>query len=166
MSYQNDPGHGAVIVQETPVPSGGTARVVLETFSFHEIRDDRSIIPPDRATHLYRIFDWFGSGPSAPSGGVDIQAAVTCLEQNYPNPFNPSTTIAFSLGAETRVSLKIYDVAGRLVRTLVDEKRKAAPYREVWDGLTDTGAAAASGIYIYVLKTERYRESRKMLLIK
>ena len=93
------------------------------------------------------------------------------LSQNYPNPFNPTTTINFQIpkleGAqEISTSLKIYDIRGRLIRTLLDEKRSPGFYSEFWDGMSDNGVKVSSGIYFYGLKTESYVSSRKMIIIK
>ena len=93
------------------------------------------------------------------------------LSQNYPNPFNPTTTINFQIpvldGAQDiSTSLKIYDIRGRLIRTLLDEKRSPGFYFEFWDGMSDNGDKVSSGIYFYGLKTESYVSSRKMIIIK
>jgi hypothetical protein len=69
------------------------------------------------------------------------------LEQNYPNPFNPVTVIRYSLPAESRVRLGIYDVLGRRVKALVDEVEEAGFRSVEWNALSDAGAAAASGTY-------------------
>ena len=83
------------------------------------------------------------------------------LNQNYPNPFNPSTTISYILAETTQVSLKVYDVLGKEVTTLVDEEKVSGQY-EV--NFTDTNLS--SGIYYYTLKTDGNVLTRKMLLIK
>lgn len=83
------------------------------------------------------------------------------LSQNYPNPFNPSTTIRFNLPGATDVRLAVYNIAGRMVRLLVDERRDA--------GIHDVSLNAddlTTGLYIYRLETERFQESRKMMIIK
>ena len=88
------------------------------------------------------------------------------LAQNYPNPFNPSTTIAFTLAAETHVEVTIYDAAGTRIRTLVNERRAGGEYRVPWDGRTDRGVVAASGVYFYRLKTRDVTETRRMVLLR
>ena len=92
----------------------------------------------------------------------------TQLAQNYPNPFNPSTTIRYTVGVPGRVTLRIYDVAGRLVRTLVDQRHSAVTtwYAVNWDGRNDTGAPVSSGIYFYRLEATRFSETRKMVLLR
>lgn len=91
---------------------------------------------------------------------------VTFLAQSAPNPFNPSTAIGYGLAARGNVTLAIYDVMGRLVRTLVDEPRIAGRYTEVWDGRDAGGCAVASGVYFYRLRLGSFNESKKMVLAR
>jgi len=88
------------------------------------------------------------------------------LEQNYPNPFNPSTSIRFSLPNDEFVTLRIYNVLGHEIRTLVNEKRTAGSYQVVWDGLNKFGHQASTGLYIYRLQVGNEVISRKMNFIK
>lgn len=88
------------------------------------------------------------------------------LEQNFPNPFNPETSIRYQLPVETRVQLRIFDVLGRTVRTIVQEEQPAGTYTVIWDGRTDHGTSAASGLYFYRLQTGEFEHVAKMLLIK
>ena len=68
---------------------------------------------------------------------------------NYPNPFNPSTTIKLTLPRTGDVSMKVFNVRGELVRTLVDGRLEAGVHDIVWDGTTDKGNQAASGVYFF-----------------
>ncbi len=83
------------------------------------------------------------------------------LYQNYPNPFNPTTNIKFDLPKSGNVSLKLYDMLGNEVQTLVDGNQQAGVYN-----ITVNGANLASGVYFYTLKTDSYVETKKMALIK
>ncbi len=83
------------------------------------------------------------------------------LEQNYPNPFNPTTTIRYQLPAASHVTLKVYDMLGRLVETLVDAKQNTGYYN-----VTFNANKFASGVYIYELRTDRNSSFKKMLLLK
>jgi len=98
------------------------------------------------------------------------QAAVLpgpVLHQNHPNPFNPATTIAFDLVESGPVDLRIYDVAGHLVRHLVQNQvLPAGPGRVVWRGNDDTGAAVATGVYLYRLKSAGSERVRRMVLLR
>lgn len=88
------------------------------------------------------------------------------LRQNYPNPFNPTTTVAFDLPWAGEVSLIVYDVGGRRVRTLVSGYRGAGAYAIDWDGTNDDGARVASGVYLYRLVAGSQVQTRKMVLLK
>jgi hypothetical protein len=83
------------------------------------------------------------------------------LEQNYPNPFNPSTTINFTLHVSTHVTLKIFDMLGREVTTLLDEPMNGGLHAHYWDAST-----YPSGVYFYQLKTNENVQVRKMILVK
>jgi len=96
------------------------------------------------------------------------------LSQNYPNPLraqplNPTTTIRFSLPAgvleETRVQLRLYDLLGKLVRVLVDEKMFPGQYAATWDGRDDRGEQVSSGIYIYQLLTGEFNQTKRMVIL-
>ena len=101
---------------------------------------------------------------------VEIEGAGvperSALSQNYPNPFNPNTTIEYSLDRTEPVQVAIFDALGQKVRTLVDAHQRAGYYRLQWDGQTDSGKSAASGVYIYRLQTPSHRESRQLTLLK
>jgi hypothetical protein len=90
----------------------------------------------------------------------------TRLEQNAPNPFNPSTRIVFDIDKSAFVSLKIYDVSGKLVRVLVEETRPPRQYEERWDGKDSRGRAVTSGVYFYRLETGGSTHTRKMVFLK
>jgi hypothetical protein len=109
--------------------------------------------------------DSIGSGDIVGIEIPDIPSA-TYLDQNYPNPFNPTTTIQYGLKQSTGVNLKIYNVAGQLVRELVNRPRGPGHYKAVWDGRDDAGRPAASGVYFYRLKTGDFEQTRKMILTR
>jgi hypothetical protein len=103
-------------------------------------------------------------GASDPA--VDAVPAVSALHQNVPNPFNPTTMIAFDVAVAGRVQLRIYDVSGKLVRTLVDESRLAGRYAETWTGIDALGTRVASGVYFSRLDAEGFAATRKMVLLQ
>jgi hypothetical protein len=83
------------------------------------------------------------------------------LEQNYPNPFNPSTSISFTLPSKSFVSLKVFDLLGREVATLVNEQKPAGTYTQKWNA-----ANVSSGIYFYRLQADKFTETKKLVLLK
>ena len=88
------------------------------------------------------------------------------LSQNYPNPFNPNTHIRFAIGKKENVSLEVYDMTGRLVKTLISRAMPAGEYTVEWNGTDVAGKTVASGIYIYKLKTPAFQKSIKMVFLK
>jgi subtilisin-like proprotein convertase family protein len=97
---------------------------------------------------------------------VSTPKMVVALYDNYPNPFNPITNIKFDLPKAGRVRLDIFDVSGRLVRTLVDENRVAASHSVTWDGTDNRGGKVASGAYYYRLQAGGRVITHKMMLVK
>jgi len=88
------------------------------------------------------------------------------LSQNYPNPFNSKTIIEYQLLNPSEVTIKIYNIAGQLVRALVDEKQPAGYYSVHWDGKGQNGADLSSGVYICRLQSKKFFKTCKMLLVQ
>jgi len=101
-----------------------------------------------------------------PLSNPDAQPRGYVLSQNYPNPFNPSTTISYDLPISGPVEMTIYNVRGQMVRTLIDEDQSAGSHSIQWDGRTDRGQLASSGIYFYRLRSGDWSHTRKMVLMK
>jgi hypothetical protein len=92
--------------------------------------------------------------------------AVPSLHQNYPNPFNPATTIRYDLTQDGPVSLKIYNVLGQEVMTLIDDPRPAGFWSVEWDGRDTAGNSVASGVYIYRLEAAGFSGSKKLVIVR
>jgi hypothetical protein len=130
--------------------------------------------PPDSAFYVVSAIDSDGyqGGYSneafvgAATGAGGSVAYQNRLYQNVPNPFNPSTRIRYELREPARVTLSVFDVAGRLVRRLVSEDRPGGVHTVAWDGISDGGARVSSGVYFYKLETPGFVQTRKMLLLK
>jgi hypothetical protein len=98
-----------------------------------------------------------------PLVGIDEQTNQPLtfnLEQNYPNPFNPTTTIKFSIPKQSYVTLKVYDILGREVATLINEEKLAGNYEVKFN------KQLSSGIYFYQLKAGNFTATKKLLLLK
>ena len=91
---------------------------------------------------------------------------VTKLYQNFPNPFNPVTRIRYQTATRGRVSLKVFDVTGRLVKTLVDCVKGPGYHQIDWNGRNNRGAQVASGVYFYRLDTPRYNRALKLVILR
>ena len=101
---------------------------------------------------------------------VEIPADYT-LYANYPNPFNPETIISYELPEEADVALRIFNVRGQLISTLVDRHEAAGTYNVSWNGKDSNGNSVAGGLYIYKIiatnaDNESFTMSRKMTLLK
>ena len=88
------------------------------------------------------------------------------LQQNYPNPFNPETVIKFSLSEDSRVTLRVYNVLGQVVTTLVDEQKSAGEYSVLWNGKNEQDRPVTSGVYFYRIKAGDYESVRRMTLLR
>jgi hypothetical protein len=130
--------------------SGITAPVILERAVLRDL-DNRS----DEVTMA--------------GGGGETRTIPTesALYQNHPNPFNPSTTIGYDVPVGSgQVTLRIYDIRGTHIRTLVNETPPGGRHTVEWDGRDNRGQTVSSGIYFYRLKAKGFVETRKMLLMK
>ncbi len=116
-----------------------------------------AIMPPSVTAEYYHFTT------EIPVVGVDdnIIANNFNLEQNYPNPFNPSTTINYTLAERSAVTLKVYDVIGNEVATLVNSTQEAGKHNVKFDA-----SKLSSGLYIYTINTGNFTSSRKMMLLK
>lgn len=112
----------------------------------------------------------FHVGPIPPTGVTSIADKTIpedyVLNQNYPNPFNPSTKITFRIPQPEDVEIKIFNIRGREVRSLINSRLIAGEHSIVWDGKNNLGVNVASGVYIYQLRAGSYQQSRKMNLIR
>jgi hypothetical protein len=91
---------------------------------------------------------------------------TTALLCNYPNPFNPATTLTFDVAAAGRVSIQIYDVTGRLIKTLVDARIEPGRHQAQWNGKNENGATMSSGVYLYRMRAAGYEATKKMVLLR
>jgi hypothetical protein len=135
----------------------GVNRVVYLGFGLEQI-DDSAV----RDTILTRSVRWLMDDVVLNTpGGEEIVLRSFNLSQNYPNPFNPSTTINYSIPEESQVSLKIYDIMGREVAKVVNERQTAGSHYIQFDA-----SSLASGTYFYKLTAGEFVSVRKMTLLK
>ena len=113
--------------------------------------------------------------PSAVITGIEQLKEITIPEtfslyQNYPNPFNPNTTIQFEIPftekQKVNVELRIYNLQGELIRTLVNEEKSPGIYRVLWNGDDQFGEKVVSGIYLYRINIGEFSAVKKMILVK
>ena len=133
------------------------------TQPMHYLFTDRNLTA---GSYSYRLKQTDRSGAITYSQTVQVEVGsaprVFTLSQNYPNPFNPTTTLEFTLAKDGRVTLKVYDILGREVATLLDENRKAGVYQQaVFDA-----SRYSSGVYLAVLQSGGKQLLKKMVLLK
>ena len=97
---------------------------------------------------------------------TNVQLKEFSLDQNYPNPFNPSTNIQYQVSNISHVTLKVYDILGNEVATLVNEEKPAGSYEVDFSVGRDSSPAITSGIYFYKLQSGSYNQTKKMILLK
>jgi hypothetical protein len=146
---------------------GDDYQVYFFDFPLYYIKEEQSI------PLLHKMLEEFGFSPTEVDEEFVSVPEGFSLGRNYPNPFNPSTTIPFrvkslefGVGRPVHTTLKIYNILGQLVRTLVDEDKLPGRYNIVWDGKDNSGKDVGSGIYFYQLKTKDYTETKKMVLLR
>jgi len=161
-------GKTYTLSQASSNSAGATTRVILSGFSYHYIRDAAAGFPPVRVVHLFDILTWLGHGLPTPTAVEPTPELADYLGSAYPNPFNPTTTIRYGIRGRTHVSLKIYNAAGQLVKTLVNRVQAPRPegFEVKWDGDSNAGVKVASGVYFYRLLTREFEQTKKMVLLK
>jgi len=139
------------------------------------VRNEWSVVVDQQGVIRYKAF---GVNVTAINAVIDNLLTMTGVEeepatprdfelkQNFPNPFNPATSIAFTIPAAQKVSLKIYDGQSRLVQTLIDAPFAAGRHIVEWNGRNQQNEAAASGVYFYILQSGSFREMKKMILLR
>jgi hypothetical protein len=144
-----------------------TVKTVTDGFDALAIRDNEPGYPYDLVDHVADILAWFGHSVAQTDVATPLLQKNE-LAQNYPNPFNPSTTILFQIGEPGMVSIKIYDVAGRLIDTLINEEMSPSQggHEVRWSGTDQFGNNVASGVYLYRLTTNSFQQTRKLVLLK
>lgn len=143
------------------VPGAGTTTEPHDyTFLDHDV-------PPGR--YLYRLnqIDTNGSFSYSEPIAITVNAPGTfTLGQNYPNPFNLKTRIPYQVPRRSRVVIKIYNIVGQVIKTLVDDQKGAGYFTAPWDGRDEKGREVTSGVYFYQMKAGDFCHMRKMILLQ
>ncbi len=147
----------------------GDDRVITMPYDFMFINTDTNHPAPGgvatRVNVLEDILHYF-EFPSIIFPPTGVPEADKFFASNFPNPFNPNTKIEFNLPKAGHLSLKIYNVRGELVRTLIDEPRSAGADHIIWDGTNDQGSNVSSGVYFYEARTAGEVKVNKMALVR
>jgi hypothetical protein len=129
-----------------------------------QIRDsDHFVIA---ATHGRGLFSTTGFSAQASVQEELLTPEKFILHQNYPNPFNPTTTIKYELFQSSQVTISVYDILGRFVKTLVNRTQDPGVKTIQWDATNEQGNRVSAGVYIYKLKAGNFIETKEMVLLK
>jgi hypothetical protein len=145
---------------DNDTPGNNTAREGIMCYS--SLANDNSHVDPWRWSYT-----WLGNKSSTDGVGDEPTiAGVYDLKQNYPNPFNPSTIIKYALAKSGTVTVRVYDVIGREVATLVNGEVQAAGEHQVTFSSASLRNGASSGVYFYRIESGSFRDVKKMMLVK
>ena len=132
----------------------GTGMIQLDLFDLNNINE-----------HIFVDLNIY-TGTAAGVGDYRLVPKQIILYPSFPNPFNPVTTLRYYLPEDAMVNINIYDMMGRLVRTMVNSQQNAG-YRSIrWNATNDAGEPMSAGLYLYMIKADEFRQTRKMVLLK
>jgi hypothetical protein len=163
---RSEAGGQYVRVNEQLIPGHGTS----------ETRHEYSYVDQgltNGVAYSYRVVDVDLAGTQTAHGPITVTPQASAgvpteyaLSQNYPNPFNAQTTISYAIPQDSQVSMKLFNILGEEVRTLVDGHQKANTYQVTWDGKDADGRSVASGVYFCTLKAGEFSQTTKMVFLK
>ena len=167
--FRNWPEEGRISVVNAIINAGSVSgEGALVTFTFKVLREFEDNARFQIAQGVVFDADQL-QNPVVSLGALDVQSTPTefALHQNYPNPFNPQTNIPYDLAESGDVVLRIYNLLGQEVRTLVRERRQAGRYTVQWSGTDDRGVSVSSGIYFYQVSVAgQFQDARRLMLLK
>ena len=137
----------------------GTYTITCSAEGYADYQQEDILITADETITMNFLMDVLGNQD-------DSLPVTTRLKGNYPNPFNPETTLNFDIKERTMGTLKIFNIKGQLVRSLINEPINSGPHSIIWDGADNHGNSVSSGIYYYRLKAGEYRAIKSMVLMK
>jgi len=163
--------YGGVIVgvPEMPITNIHLKNVSISSSAGIQVRNasvDTSNVNVKASTGSAYILEVSGTVGSVTFVKNEITPSGYTLDQNYPNPFNPTTQIRFSLPKESIVTIKIYNMLGKEIKTLISGEEGAGEHSIAWNGMNDRGIQAASGTYFYRIDTGNFSQVKKMIFLK
>ena len=167
--FKNWPEEGRVSVVNAIIESGSVSgEGALVTFTFKVLSEFQENARFEIARGVVFDADQL-QNPVVTLGALDVQSTPTefALHQNYPNPFNPQTNIPYDLAEGGDVVLRIYNLLGQEVRTLVRERQAPGRYTVQWSGMDDRGVSVSSGIYFYQVSVAgKFQDAKRLMLLK
>ena len=173
-SYQNFPYISQDSIHSTPaigdLDNDGDYELIIGTAVNLKVLDILDIGGDQYSWKAYR-------GNSHRDGYYDVSLSYLAMDKNmtptefslgnnYPNPFNPVTNITYGLPEDMRVMITVYDIKGRVVKTLVDSKQSAGHNSIFWNGTNDFGAPVSTGLYFYRIQSSNFSQTKKMIFLK
>ncbi len=145
-----------------------SSHVVFCGFGFNNIEEggERLNLTNSIVKNYFREANCYVATGVEDGAGAEAPPIGNALRQNMPNPFNPETAIRYSVARTGKVAIRIYNVGGALVRTLVDRVQPAGEHMERWNGTDDHGRPLPSGAYFYRLESDGFQDSRKLILLR
>ncbi len=164
----NGESYYAAVQSDTVNGNGAPVHTMWFGFSFMYIRDGSLAAPIIRNHLMADVLEWWRAGPGHKDDytGDGTPVPANFMGQNFPNPFNPVTTIRFGVKVRGPVELKIYNVEGKLVATLLDDVLDAGAYDIPWSGRNDNGSNVASGVYFYRIAAGDFVQTKKMVVLR
>ena len=145
----------------------GQSRYVLDLGAGRRLVPGQKLEVEAGAARRLKVIVGTESYAEAESEGIELEAFTNELRGNYPNPFGRETTVAYTLGKRQEVTLEVYDVLGRRVRTLVEgTEQRAGLHRLRWEGENRYGSPVGSGVYFLRIRAEGFTATRKMVLVR
>ena len=167
--FKSWPEEGRVSVVNAIIDAGSVSgEGALVTFTFKVLREFEDNARFEIAQGVVFDADQL-QNPVVSLGALDVQSTPTefALHQNFPNPFNPQTNIPYDLAESGDVALRIYNLLGQEVRTLVRERQQAGRYTVQWSGMDDRGVSVSSGIYFYQVSVAgKFQDAKRLMLLK
>ncbi len=167
--FKNWPEEGRISVVNAIIDAGSVSgEGALVTFTFKVLREFEDNARFEIAQGVVFDADQL-QNPVVSLGALDVQSTPTefALHQNFPNPFNPQTNIPYDLAESGDVALRIYNLLGQEVRTLVRERQQAGRYTVQWSGMDDRGVSVSSGIYFYQVSVAgKFQDAKRLMLLK
>jgi hypothetical protein len=160
------PAQGGYVLKSYTIGSAGAPGAAAARHSHGTMGQPTPIGVGTTDSNTLHAGFWAQVWTSIPTASQVPVAYRNELFQNYPNPFNPTTTVEYSVERADRVEIRIYNVRGQEVKTLVNENRPPGRYRTQWDGRSNSGSAVASGVYFYRLTIGPYSAVKKLVLLK
>jgi len=162
------PSYAAIVANER-VGAGLVVVCPIDFLSWYTPYGKAAAPVAARVNIMCDVLKYFAANPAyCDASGATVGAGIQqpFFAKNWPNPFNPITKINFNMPRNGHISMKIFNVRGELVRTLIDDSREAGEYTVEWDGSDDRGQSVASGVYFYETRTAGKSIVNKMALVK